>query len=321
MTPRDNEALVPPPSGTPDLGPEAVPEPGRSAAQQAQQVRAIVSILGATVCFAVGAILAKLLSPRIPVMEIVLFRASFAILPLVPIILRQGASVFHTTRPLGHLKRLAWGFTGMFASFYGYANLPIAEVTAIGFTMPLFLCALSGPLLGEKVGPRRTAAVVVGFVGAILIIGPRGAGVDLVPSLIVLGGAVAWAMAMISIRRLGGMGESNATIVLLFSMGGACIAALGTIPVWVTPTATEALILVTLGGISGVAQMLMTAAYRSGETTLVAPFEYAAILWTMSVGWLVWDEVPGVPTVVGVAILIGSGLYILHREVRLGIRR
>jgi len=179
---------------------------------------------------------------------------------------------------------------------------------------------LSGPLLGERVGPRRLAAVVVGFLGALLIIGPQGQ-VSLIPSLVVLVGAVTWAMAMVSIRKLGGQGESNVTIVLWFCVGGAVLAGIGTVPVWVTPTWSEAGLLVALGAVSGVAQMLMTTAYRSGQTTLVAPFEYAAILWTVSIGWALFGEAPGVLMLVGSAVLIGSGLYILHREVRLGIRR
>jgi drug/metabolite transporter (DMT)-like permease len=209
----------------------------------------------------------------------------------------------------------------MMTAFYGFATLPLAEVTALGFTMPLFLTILSVPLLGEKVGIRRGGAVVVGFLGVLLILRPGASAVPLIPALIVVFGAVCWAMAMIAIRRMGEVGESNVTIVAWFSIGGTVLAGLLAIPVWVTPTLWELAMLVGVGLTSAVAQLLMTDAYRRGEPTIVAPFEYSGILWTSLIGLMVFGEEPSPTMFAGVAVLVACGLYILHREVKLGKRR
>jgi drug/metabolite transporter (DMT)-like permease len=215
---------------------------------------------------------------------------------------------------------------GMAGAFYGYAMLPIATVTALGFTMPLFLTALSVVLLGERVGPRRWTAVLVGFCGVLLMLSPgaggaKGLGDDLGAILMVLLGALGWALAMISIRRMGDQGEQGVTIVLWFAIGAAAVAALASIPVWISPTPAQWALLAATGLVSALAQLLMTEAYRRGETTLIAPFEYSGILWTTLLGVLVWGEVPDGWDLAGFAVLVGAGLYIWHREVKLGVKR
>lgn len=291
--------------------------------------RAILCVMGAAATFALAAVAVKMLGGAIPVMQVILFRNLFAIPPLLALALAAAPpgrrlSVFATQRPWAHAQRAVYGLIGMFGSFYGYVHLPLATVTALGFTMPLFLTGLSIPLLGEKVGWRRTSAVVVGFLGVLLILRPGMGGAGALPAdaiAAVLAGAVAWAMAMITIRRMGEQGESGATIVLWFAIGGTLVGGLAAIPGWVWPDATQWALLAAVGVISALAQLLMTAAYRGGDTTLIAPFEYSGILWTMSFGLLVWGEMPVAMDFAGIAVLIASGLYIWHRETRLGIRR
>ncbi len=281
-----------------------------------RRARAIASIIGAAACFAVAATLVKIVAPAIPTVQIVLFRSVVALIALAPLIQREGGvRVLRTRQPLWHAMRTLAGFGGMVTAFYGYATLPLAEVTALGFTMPLFLTVLSIPILGEKVGIRRASAVVVGFIGVLLILRPGASDVPLGPALVVVFGAVCWAMAMIAIRRMGEQGESNVAIVVWFSIGGTVLAGALTIPVWVTPRWPEFVALIGVGLSSTVAQLLMTDAYRRGEPTIVAPFEYSGILWTALIGMTLFDETPSPTMAAGVAVLIGSGLYILHREV------
>jgi drug/metabolite transporter (DMT)-like permease len=205
--------------------------------------------------------------------------------------------------------------------------LPLATVTALGFTMPLFLTLLSIPLLGERVGPRRGIAVLVGFGGVLLMalpMGGAGGGAGqghLAGTLAVLAGAVCWALSMITIRRMGHAGESNATIVLWFALGATLVSGALALPVWVAPTPLQWAMLVGTGLLSAIAQVMMTEAYRRGEATLLAPFEYSAILWTTLMGVLLWGELPDGWDVAGIAVLVGSGLYIWRREVALGLRR
>lgn len=302
--------------------------PSGAAALRAARGRAILCVMAAAATFALAAVAVKLLGGEVPVMQVILFRNLFAIPPLLALALwtaprGQRRSVLATRNPWSHAQRTVYGLMGMFGSFYGYMHLPLATVTALGFTMPLFLTALSVPLLGEKVGWRRASAVAVGFLGVLLLLRPGMGGGALHQGalLAVLAGAVGWAMAMITIRRMGEQGESGAAIVLWFAIGGAIVGAAAAIPGWVWPTPTQWALLAAVGLVSALAQLFMTAAYRSGETTLIAPFEYSGILWTMSFGMLIWGEMPQGWDFAGIAVLVASGLYIWHREVRLGLKR
>ncbi|WP_019015495.1 DMT family transporter [Elioraea tepidiphila] len=291
-------------------------EESEDAALRRRRGRAIAAVVAAAATFAVAAALVKWVAPAIPTIQIVFFRSVVSLIALSPMIRREGGlKVLATRRPGWHVLRTLAGFGGMFTAFYGYATLPLAEVTALGFTMPLFLTALSIPLLGEKVGIRRWSAVIVGFLGVLLILRPGAGAVPLGPALIVVSGAVCWAVAMIAIRRMGEVGESSVVIVAWFSIGGTVLAGTLTMFAWVTPGPLELAALVGVGLVSTLAQLLMTEAYRRGEASIVAPFEYTGILWTTLVGLLIWDEQPAPTMLAGVAILIASGLYILHREV------
>ena len=282
--------------------------------------RAIACVLGSSAAFALAAALVKWASPGLPVAEVVLFRSLCSVLILAPMLRSHGGwSTLRTKRPGAHLLRLGAGFSGMYASFYGYANLPIATVTALGFSMPVFLTVLSIPLLRERVSRVRAGAVAAGLAGVLIVLRPWEAGSEAGhagPALVVTVGVAAWALAMISIRRMGQSGERNVTIVLLFSIGSTMLAALLCIPVWVTPTPMQLLALVGVGVVSTAAQLLMTEGYRSGEATMLAPFEYGAIIYAVVLGWLIWGEVPGGWEFAGIAVLVASGLWVWWKEGR-----
>jgi drug/metabolite transporter (DMT)-like permease len=137
----------------------------------------------------------------------------------------------------------------------------------------------------------------------------------------VLMGAVGWALAMISIRRLGDAGESGVAIVLWFALSAAAVSGAACARGWVAPTAAQWLLLAGTGLVSAAAQVMMTEGYRRGEASLLAPFEYSAIIWTTLTGALVWTELPDGWDLAGIAVLVASGLYIWQREVALGLRR
>jgi drug/metabolite transporter (DMT)-like permease len=289
--------------------------------------RAILCVLGASAAFALSAALVKSLGAGIPTIEIVLFRSLVAFAVITPLLLRHGGwRALKTCRPLSHAVRTTYGFLGMVTSFYGYRMLPLAMVTALGFAMPLFLTVLSVPLLGERVGWRRATAILVGFAGVVVMVRPWGGGLGDDPAALgavafVVLGVMTWALAMISIRKMGRVGEPNVTIVAWFSLGSAAIAAIATLPVWVTPDPAQLAALIGVGAISGIAQLLMTEGYRTGETTLVAPFEYSAILYTTLLGMFLWGELPDAWNILGIGIVVASGMYIYRREVTLGLKR
>lgn len=285
--------------------------------------RAILLVLAAACLFAGAAACVKALEGAIPLAQVVLCRAAFALPVMLPLVWRAGGwGVLRTDKPWGHVARILCGLVGMAGAFHGYATLPLATVSALGFTMPLFLTVLAVPLLGERVGPRRGTAVVVGFLGVLLMTDPLGGGrADLFAMAMVLLGALGWAVAMITIRQMGAAGERSVTIVLWFALGSAAVSLLLALPVWVWPSPVQWALLVGIGAVSALAQILMTEGYRRGEPTLLAPFEYSAILWTTALGALLWAELPDGWDFAGIAVLVGSGLYIWHREVTLGIRR
>ncbi len=310
---------APPPRGGPDAADRAgvIVAPGPGAAPGGARRRAILMVLGAAAAFALAAAAVKGLGGELPVAQVVLFRNLLALpvlLLLVPGV--GGFAALRPGRPWLHAQRVFWGMIGMAGSFYGYAHLPLATVTVLGFTMPLFLTALSVLLLAERVGWRRWTAVGVGFCGVLLVARPGvgEAALPLWPVLIVLVAAFAWAMAMISIRRLGDAGESGVSIVIWFALGASVLAGIAAVPVWVDPTPRQWALLALIGGVSAIAQLMMTAAYRRGETTLLAPFEYSALVWTTLLAAAVWGEWPSLLDLPGFAVLVGAGLFIWWRE-------
>ena len=312
-------------TGTPDTEAAPVDErPSDPLERSRARRRGIILLLIASATFALSAAFAKAIGGRIPVAEVILFRNAFAIPALLPVVLASGGiAALVTHNPMSHAARTLFGMMGMVGAFYGYVHLPIATVTALGFTMPLFLTVLSVPLLNEKVGWRRGLAVLVGFLGVVLMVRPGGEGMrgaGLAVTLCLLG-SVGWALAMITIRKMGEAGESAVAIVFWFAVGSAALAGIAAVPVWVSPTLTEWALLAGIGLVSALAQVLMTSAYRTGETTLLAPFEYSGIVWTTALGAFIWAELPGVWDFAGIAVLVGAGIYIWHREVTLGVRR
>ena len=280
--------------------------------------RAILMVLGAALLFACAAGCVKALAGGIPLAMVVLFRGAFALPVVWPLVARAGGwSVLRSRNPWGHAGRVFFGLVGMAGAFHGYATMPLATVTALGFTMPLFLTLLSRPLLGERIDARRLAAVLVGFVGVLVMLRPGltapGSPFDI--GLVLLA-ALGWALAMISIRKMGEAGEPGIAIVAWFAIGASAVALCFAVPVWVWPSAWQWALLLGIGVISAFAQLLMTAAYRSGDTTLLAPFEYSGILWTTVLGVLIWNEAPDGWDAAGMAILVGCGLYVWRRGAR-----
>jgi drug/metabolite transporter (DMT)-like permease len=304
---------------------KATPAASAATGRAARRRRAVLLVLGAAAVFSVAGAFVKALDGAIPLAQVVFSRNLFCLPVLLPLLWRNGGGglrALRTAHPWMHGWRTAAGLMGMCGAFYGYATLPLATVTALGFTMPLFLTLLSIPLLGEGVGPRRGAAVLVGFGGVLLMANPAGMPEGQAVAVgVVLMGAVGWALAMISIRRLGDVGESGVSIVLWFAFNAAVVSGIVAAPGWVAPDATQWLLLAGTGVVSAVAQVLMTEGYRRGEATLLAPFEYSAIIWTTLTGVLIWAELPDAWDLAGIVVLVGSGLYIWKREVALGLRR
>ena len=282
-----------------------------------RNLSAVLFRLGAVVAMGTMTALVKMATDRgAHTFEIAFFRNAFAFIPLILYVgATRSARALRTTRPLGHLVRAAIGVAGMLCGFSALAYLPLTEFTAITFAAPLFITALSAPVLGEKVGPHRWAAVIVGFIGVLLMVRPDPGHLIGLGSLLALGQAFGTAGAMLAIRQLGGT-EPGVTIVFYFTLAAMVVGAVGMPFAWTSPGPELLTILVLTGICGGVGQMLLTQAYRLGPVALVAPFDYVTLLWTGLLGYLIWRETPSAGTIAGGVIVMASGLYVLSREHR-----
>lgn len=282
--------------------------------------------LVSTVVFAGMVIAVKLVGDRVPPGEIVFFRSFFALIPVLGWLAWKGvlASSLKTERPLGHFVRSTYGVSSMFLWFAALQLLPIADALAISYGAPLLTVVLAAVLLGEKVRVYRWTAVVVGFTGVIVMLAPHLGGMGMHSSDAAATGALLafvsilfTALAGTQVRRLT-FTEETGTIVVYFSIGCSLVS-LVSVPWWVMPSTHDLICLVAAGLVGGVGQLLMTQSYRYAHASLVAPLEYASMLWAVLYGYWIFGEVPGSTVVFGSAIVIGAGIYIVLRERRLGL--
>jgi drug/metabolite transporter (DMT)-like permease len=296
--------------------PRPLPTPIPAAPPPGTVLHGIGCLLGAVLLFAVMDTLIKGLSPDFGTFQIIFFRSLFALVPIGFAVMRAGGpAVLRTRRPAGHVLRSLVGLGAMISFFAALRYMPLADVYAISFAAPLFLTALSVPVLGEAVGWRRWTAVLVGFAGVLVVIGPT-SGVFSPVALLALAGAFFYALAMLLVRRLSRT-EGNATIVLYFTL--TCVAAggIGMIPDWVTPERPgQVAMLIGVGIVGGMAQLLLTNAFRLAPAAVIAPLEYTALFWGLLFGWMFFGELPTEALLLGGPLIVASGLYILHRETR-----
>ena len=264
--------------------------------------------------------LVKLAAERFPINEVLFARNFFAFGPVLWVVARNGGvAAIRTRNYRGHVVRSLIGMGAMVLFFASYRALPLGEAVALGSAGTIFMTALSVPLLHERVGLRRWTAVGAGFLGVLVMTRP-GFGVFDPSALLAIGGAVCYALAMIAIRRLG-RSESNIAIVFHFTLILTVVSGL-TLPFsFVLPRLVDLPLLVSIGLIGGFAQFAMTAAFRMAPIGLIAPFDYLALVFATGFGYFIWGDVPDVFLVTGAAIVVASGLYILHREILLGRAR
>ncbi|MFY8092937.1 MAG: DMT family transporter [Niveispirillum sp.] len=289
--------------------------------------RAILAMIAAVTLFSAMNASIKWLGGRYPVSQIIFFRALFAMVVLLPLIWRAGGLMsLRTQRPLGHLARSIIGVVSMTCGFTAITYLPLANASALAFTAPLWTTLLGVLVLGEKVRWRRTVALVVGFTGVLIMVRPDAAllhgimtgGTQAIGSLFGIASSFLAACAMISVRRLSST-EPSTSIVFYFMATGIIVAGIAMSQEFVMPTPHDAALLVTLGIVGGLAQVLLTTAYRGAPVAVIAPFDYTAMLWATGYGFLIWGEVPHPAVALGALIVIASGVYITVRETRLGV--
>jgi drug/metabolite transporter (DMT)-like permease len=278
-------------------------------------LRAIVSTIVAMACFSVLNAMSKTLSTSgYPVIEVIWARYVFAfIFMLVMFLPRNGRGLFTVRRLWTQVVRGLLLFFSSYFYFHGVVYLSLATAASISLTSPLIVTALSSRLLGEPVGPRRWAAVVVGFAGALIIVRPGHANFDW-HILWVVASTICSAFYQLFSRRYGQAERPDASATVATIVG--TVAASPFVPLeWVMPTSLWHFVLfVGMGVMAGTGHYFLTIAYSQAPAAVVSPFNYTQLIGAAVLGYLIFDESPDVWTWAGAAVIIASGLYVGYRE-------
>ena len=281
-----------------------------------ENLRGIVLMLLAMAALAVMDAAMKELVGRYPAIQVAALRGWVSL----PLILGW---VLWSERSLATLVRVRWGWqigrgllaVVMLTSFiYALGSMPLSEAYTLFFVAPLIITALSVPLLGEHVGPRRWAAVVIGFVGVIVVLRPGAVSISLA-TVAVLVAAVCYALNAVSVRILG---RTDTTAAMSFWFIGVVAVAAGllALPGWQPVRVADAGWLALIAVTGALGQVWITGAFRCAPISVIAPFEYSTLFWGVALDVAIFGELPPPVVFAGAAVIVGSGLYLIHRERR-----
>jgi drug/metabolite transporter (DMT)-like permease len=256
----------------------------------------------------------KVLSPAYPPLQVAALRC-LASLPLILVWvgLRGGFGQVLRVRFGLHLLRAALGI-GMLAAFvYGLRYLPLTEAYAIFFIAPLLITVFAALMLRERIEWRRWVAVAVGLAGVLIVLRPTGAGVVTLPGLAVVACAAGYALSAILVRMLGRTDSTESMVfwvIVLMGVG----ATLLSLRQWRAIEPQHWIAIVSVGVAGSLGQWAITEAFRIGEASFIAPFEYSALAWGLALDWILWRTLPGSRALIGAAVIVASGIYLIGRE-------
>jgi drug/metabolite transporter (DMT)-like permease len=249
-----------------------------------------------------------------PTGEVLFFRGFFGLLPTYFLIPKNKLKTFYTTkRSKEHLFRCLMGLMALIAIVVALRELPLAVVVSLSYAAPLFITVLSIFLLSEKVGVFRWLAVLIGFIGVIIIAEPGFKGMNylyFLPLIFCIG----MAFVTITIRKLSS--TEPIWLISIFFTITISIAGLATIPIgWIMPNFQDFILLALIGVTGGSANLFLTQSYKLSEVSLVAPLKYLALIFAIIFGYLIWNEIPTVKTLIGAFLVVLSSLIIFRREI------
>jgi drug/metabolite transporter (DMT)-like permease len=248
--------------------------------------------------------------------EITFFRVLVGFLMLAPFVANSGLESLRSQYIKAHALRAVLGFVAMICAYIGIAKLELATYTALSFTKPLFAVILAVVILKEEVRWRRWAATIVGFVGVLVMMQPGSSAFN--PwALLAMGDALSIALLITILKRLP---ASETPLIMLFYYGliGTLLVTPAAIYYWQWPNATEWFYLVAIGVTGALSQYWWILAFKAGEASVVAPFDYLRLLFAGLIGFVAFSEVPDHWTLIGATLIVGSTIYIAQREARLG---
>lgn len=294
----------------------------------------VLCLVGALGCLTVSDSIIKWLSPELPLHEITLFRSCFALVIVLIIVQLEGGLVtLKTRRPILHFVRGSMLVLANMFFFTALATMPLAETVVLFYTAPLFICILSQPVLGEKVSLSRWLIIALGMTGAIIMLHP-GSEVFQLISLLPIMAALSYAAMTMMTRKLGLQEKAGAltfyiqlAFIVISSIAGLAIGDGGfdvyqsqslsfLLRAWIWPSPAQFQLLVVCGIIVSIGGYLISQAYRLGEASAVAPFEYASLPFALAVGFLLWGDWPDWRAFVGTGLIISSGLLVVYFENR-----
>ena len=276
--------------------------------------RGILFMLAATLLFTVMGVTARYVSERIHPFEVVFFRLSVGLALLFPLVLSHGLKHFRTRHFGLHVARAVAHVVEMLIYFTGLVMIEYAQVQALTFTTPLFAALLAVIVLRERIRGRNAVALVVGFLGAMIVIRPGVVPVD-TGSMLILLSALGWAGVILIVKRLTRT-DSSVTITAWMVVLMSRMALVPALFVWVWPTWSDLCWLVVMGLAGTLGQLAVTQAFRVADTTTVLPIDFTKLVWAALLGYLVFGEVPSVWTWIGGSAIFASGLYVAFRERR-----
>jgi drug/metabolite transporter (DMT)-like permease len=275
-------------------------------------VRGILLIVAAMVFFSMSDACSKVLGQSLPPIEVVWLRYSGFTLLMLPALLRRPA-LFRSAAPALQIGR-GLGLLGSALFFTaGLQFLAMADATATSFVSPLFITALSIPVLGEKVGLRRWSAIVVGLIGVLIVVRP-GTSTFNPASVLPLLSSVSWACGIVLTRKMSHSNDGMVTTLGYAALTGWIVTSVMLPFVWTALTWREVAIGGFMACVSTAAQWLVVMGYRRANASVLAPFSYTQLVWSSLAGFLLFRMVPDLMTLAGAAVIIASGLYTAHRE-------
>jgi len=281
-------------------------------------LRGMLAAIAAFFLFSIMAVCAKLLSERHSVIEIAFYRNLIGTLPFLFLIFVLGKReiLIIKSRPAAVGFRAVLGAVSLTTTFAAFSIMPMAETTVLLFTASLFIPVLGVFVLGERVGPYRWAAVFIGFAGVVVMASPAG-NLNTLGIAIALTASLMHAVLQVVLRYLGKF-ESPETVTFYFMVIGTLITALPLPFIAVTPTLDEIPLLFGLGLTGAAAQWFLSVAFRHAPAAVVTVFNYTGIVWAMLFGWMIFNDWPAPLVLLGAAIVIGSNVLMVWREIRLG---
>ena len=265
----------------------------------------------AELCFVGMGSLVKLLSENLSSQNILFFRNLFGFLILLPLIFKLGVKTLKSDNLKWHFLRSLSGVTAMYCFFFALSELPLADAMLLKISAPLFIPIIAFVWLSEHISLRAIMAILIGFLGVILVLKPTGA-IHIASLAGLLGGALA-ALAKVTIRRMSST-EPTSRIVFYFGLICTIISAVPMLWFWQDPSKNEWMLLILLGTFGTFGQLFLTKAYVLAPASRIAPFTYSSILFAGIIGWMFWGEIVTLVTITGALLIIVAGIMILREK-------